>query len=64
MSFRLPVRLARLLAPGKKRPPAGNNAPESPQPGTPPLPDNPYRRFYTRQRRLEDLAPRPPETKK
>lgn len=63
MSFRLPAWLARLLARGKKRPTAENRASE-PQPGTPPLPDNPYRRFYTRQRRLEDLAPRPPETKK
>ncbi|HJD21880.1 MAG TPA: hypothetical protein H9915_08725 [Candidatus Gemmiger faecigallinarum] len=26
----------------------------------PPLPSNPYRRFYTAPRRLEELAPRPP----
>lgn len=25
----------------------------------PPLPDNPYHRFYTQNRRIEELAPRP-----
>lgn len=46
------------------RPPAGNAArpgEASPAPAAPPLPDNPYRRFYTPPRRFEDLARRPRE---
>lgn len=64
MSLRLPAWLAKWL--GRRE-----NAGHSPSPtrgektpGGPALPDNPYRRFYTPQRRLEDLAPRPPEPKK
>lgn len=29
-------------------------------PALPPLPDNPYHRFYTKTRRLEELIPPPP----
>lgn len=55
MSRRLSAVLARLL--GKKR----RDTPAAPQ--TPPLPGNPYRRFYTSPRRLEELTPRPPKPK-
>lgn len=48
MKPRLPRWLRRLT---------GNRAPEKP-----PLPDNPYHRFYTRTRRLEELIPRPPRS--
>ncbi|MBE5037595.1 hypothetical protein INF35_07340 [Subdoligranulum sp. DSM 109015] len=55
MSPRLPAWLARIL--GRR--------PRKPEPRqTPPLPQNPYRRFYTAPRRLEDLAPRPPKCPK
>lgn len=40
-------------------------APPQPAPGPtdkkPSLPDNPYRRFFTAPRRLEDLVKKPPE---
>ena len=42
----------------KLRFPARLRRPARPQP---PLPDNPYHRFYTRPRRLEELIPRPPD---
>ena len=29
---------------------------EPPKPKSPPLPDNPYRRFFTKQRSFEELA--------
>lgn len=48
MKPRLPRWLRRLT---------GNKAPAKP-----PLPDNPYHRFYTRTRSLEELIPRPPRT--
>lgn len=57
MTPRLPRALARLLAALRGR---GKQPPAAP----PSLPSNPYRRFYTRPRRLEDLAPRPPKPKK
>lgn len=44
MKFRLPAWLRRGRPAARKGPP---------------LPDNPYHRFYTRPRRLEELAPRP-----
>ena len=56
MSRRLSAVLARLLDKKRRDTPAASQ--------TPPLPENPYRRFYTSPRRLEDLAPRPPKTKK
>lgn len=30
-----------------------------PKPNTPPLPDNPYKRFFTKQRSFEELIPKP-----
>lgn len=55
MSPRLPAWLAKILGRRPRKPNARQ---------TPPLPPNPYRRFYTAPRRLEDLAPRPPKDKK
>lgn len=33
------------------------------RPPRPPVPDNPYRRYFTPHRSLEELAPRPPARK-
>ncbi len=30
-----------------------------PRPKTPPLPDNPYKRFFTKNRSFEELIPKP-----
>lgn len=30
-----------------------------PRPKTPPLPDNPYKRFFTKDRSFEELIPKP-----
>ena len=64
MSPRLPDWAARLLGRRGDVRPGGSAAPGEKTPGSPALPDNPYRRFYTRQRRLEELTPRPPKPKK
>lgn len=36
---------------------------EPPKPKSPPLPDNPYRRFFTKQRTFEDLIEEKRQTK-
>lgn len=36
---------------------------EPPKPKSPPLPDNPYRRFFTQQRSFEDLIEEKRQTK-
>ena len=37
--------------------------PKAPKPKIPPLPDNPYRRFFTKQRSFEDLIEEKRQTK-
>ena len=64
MSPRLPAWAAKLLGRRENSRPGGPAAREEKTPASPALPDNPYRRFYTRQRRLEELTPRPPKPKK
>lgn len=64
MSPRLPAWAARLLGRKENSRRGGPAAPGENVPGGPALPDNPYRRFYTRQRRLEELTPRPHKPKK
>lgn len=41
---------------GQKKTPAKSVEPEAPR--TPPMPDNPYRRFYTRTPTFEELVHR------
>ena len=61
MSPRLPAWAARLLGRKENSRRGGPAAPGENVPGGPALPDNPYRRFFTPRRTLEELTrPAPP----